>query len=982
MPDVRNFYSPFLVLFVSIGLWIDHANGQLPGNPIGNNSPELKWFQVNTDQVKVIFPEHLDSTAQRIARIIQQINQTEDKTITKSNLKPSIVLQGQAANSNGFVTVGPFRSEFFPSQRQFGNATDYIDLLTIHEYRHVQQFAQATQGITKTVKNVLGSWAWGGMMATALPRWYFEGDAVLAETQFSKTGRGRLPSFNMQYYALLNDGIINSYEKAGAGSIKDFVPDWYPLGYQILSYGRSVYGEDLWKHVADDAVRYKGVFYPFSRSLKKRTGLSSGDMYYRAMDSLQTSYQNLLETLELSSFEHVIKKKKKNLVVHQYLPKPHKSDLIFMEFPFDHLPRLVLKDQEGLQYLCETGIHLDRLDGTISVSDNYVIWSQLAFDPRWRYRQYNDIYKYHLPSQTKYRLTKKQRLHAPAIGPEEEKIAAIAIREDLTPSLAILSARTGELMMNLENHSYGQMAHPCWINDNEIVLVATKNEEAALMKVNLEESSWEPLTPFTSDQLSHPFYYKGSVYYSASYSGINNIYNMSISTGKIFKLTEVPVGAYQPSVSNDGVYLYYSELESNGRAIRRAKMDSLISEPFENQLQNAAISTKEYDHYGSIIDQLPDTTFEIKKFNTWSGILNPHSLIPVFTPRSVSLRLLSDNVFSTMSGQGGGTYNFNEDEWSYFVGLNYAELYPVINASFVHANRSAQFFNFSAQSDTTSLFTIFNQDWSENRISTGAVFPFNLSSGNMASRVNLGVNVQFANINLESNFQSLENFRDTLPAVHQFFSVYDDPIKSTSLTTLDLRLNAQFLKRKAPLHIQPRFGLAAAFRIRKQLSSNLSGGDVVNFDGVIYLPGFLSTHSFYVTTALQFENVLDNYRYSDLYEYSRGYDVSFRRDDFVKFGFNYSFPLYYPDKAIGPFAFIKRIKANMFYDYGNMKLNSGPFSSSENMQSLGLELGLDFRAFRLVEVDMGLRYSYLLNPEVVGNPSPHQFDFFVISITQ
>ena len=51
------------------------------------------------------------------------------------------------------------------------------------------------------------------------------------------------------------------------------------------------------------------------------------------------------------------------------------------------------------------------------------------------------------------------------------------------------------------------------------------------------------------------------------------------------------------------------------------------------------------------------------------------------------------------------------------------------------------------------------------------------------------------------------------------------------------------------------------------------------------------------------------------------------------------------------------------------------------MNSVGFELGLDFRALRLVEVDMGIRYSYLLNTDFTGG-SPHQIDFFVISITE
>jgi len=51
------------------------------------------------------------------------------------------------------------------------------------------------------------------------------------------------------------------------------------------------------------------------------------------------------------------------------------------------------------------------------------------------------------------------------------------------------------------------------------------------------------------------------------------------------------------------------------------------------------------------------------------------------------------------------------------------------------------------------------------------------------------------------------------------------------------------------------------------------------------------------------------------------------------------------------------------------------------MRSAGVELGFDFRAFRLLEVDLGIRYSYLLDDRFIRDDR-HRFDFFVVSISQ
>jgi outer membrane receptor protein involved in Fe transport len=92
----------------------------------------------------------------------------------------------------------------------------------------------------------------------------------------------------------------------------------------------------------------------------------------------------------------------------------------------------------------------------------------------------------------------------------------------------------------------------------------------------------------------------------------------------------------------------------------------------------------------------------------------------------------------------------------------------------------------------------------------------------------------------------------------------------------------------------------------------------------------------------------------------------------------------YPDVAIGPLLFFKRIKANLFYDV--TRLNSdliNAFNGVANtrlMQSTGVELTFNVRALRLLEIDMGVRYSYLLDANIFGISNPHKFDFLLFSI--
>ena len=59
-----------------------------------------------------------------------------------------------------------------------------------------------------------------------------------------------------------------------------------------------------------------------------------------------------------------------------------------------------------------------------------------------------------------------------------------------------------------------------------------------------------------------------------------------------------------------------------------------------------------------------------------------------------------------------------------------------------------------------------------------------------------------------------------------------------------------------------------------------------------------------------------------------------------------------------------------------------PFSNTWIQHSTGLELTFDVRFLRLLEVDFGLRYSYVLGDDFLPDGGRHQFDFLLLSITQ
>jgi len=355
--------------------------------------PSIRWHQINTSNFKIIYQKGFDAEAQRTANTLQHLYKAGSNSLGKSPKKISVVLHSQTAESNGFVTLTPRHSEFFttsPQNYNFLGNNDWIEFLATHEYRHVVQFDKTKTGFNKLLYTFFGPLAHSTMAFLATPPWFWEGDAVGIETALTRTGRGRIPNFNLEFRANLLERGAFSYNKQHLRSFKHFVPNHYRLGYYMTTYLRSKYGSDIWDKVITRANQWSFIPFTFSNSIKKETGKYLVSTYNEMMSEMGSMWKKQQENLTTTGFTKLNSTKKRGWTNYRFPQVLANGRVLVLKSGIGDIQQFISIGPDGdekVEFI--PGIVNDA--GMLSAKGTKIVWNQLEFDPRWRRRSYSVI---------------------------------------------------------------------------------------------------------------------------------------------------------------------------------------------------------------------------------------------------------------------------------------------------------------------------------------------------------------------------------------------------------------------------------------------------------------------------------------------------------------------------------------------------------------------------------------------------------------
>ncbi|MCX2583759.1 TolB family protein [Pedobacter sp. MR22-3] len=880
------------------------------------NPLSVHWNYIESGGFKIIYPKELENDAQRMARTLPFIYPKVGLGLRQQQTSIPLLLQNQGTIANGFVQLGPKKSEFYATPPQYFDSQDWLNNLAVHELRHVAQFDKLTGNKNHPFPELV----YFAYFGAGIPIWFFEGDAVVNETALTESGRGRQPNWIMPYRASILEGKKFSYSKAYFGSNKDLTPGYYQTGYLMVADMKEKFGQFISDSLLSDIRRRPIRLYPFSKSLKKYTGKNTKKYFEDTQEKLEKKWTNQQEFL--STENYVSLNQKTSLATHYFLPaRLNKKQILALKESKQEARHFVLINQDqSEQKLFGIGY---QEQPWFSLKNNILVWDEIRYDPRYKQRSYSVICTYNLMTGEFKKLSSQSRLFSPTLSDDGKKIIAVKVELNNQFNLVEIDARSGKILKSIPNPDNEILQTPCFDQTgNQIAYISVTEKGKSLWVVDGEKK--RSLILNSRQQLSRPVFIDHKIAFNAHFNGIDNIYTIDTSTKKINALSASKYGAFNPTESGDGKIIF-NDYKVNGYEIAE---QMLTEKPVgENTFVDFSGEAEKQENVGNVFTHIPDTTFQSKHYRQGLNLFSFHSVIPVIDNEYIfGLELQSNNLLNTMDFYTGAKYHRDLKRFEYTADISYKALYPVF--SILYRNRPKRTFYRSKN-------TIQQGDWRENYIKLNASVPLSFNARNQNYSFTLNAATSFTQRYLPENMPS--NFITALKFPMEYNFTFNHSVRTTERD------------------IAPKWAQILRATYNHQPFDKNLGGEIVALESFFYFPGFAKNHSFLASFNYQKATGVNQYatEIATVYGYNNILAKSKLQNSML---FNYRFPFAFPDWELGPLAYIRNFRAGIFSHYENI----GKDTNIGEPKTYGIELNSSLNILRYQPVvDVGARLVFV-----------------------
>lgn len=923
-----------LILLFSMASFADVLSPPLPNFDYTQNPNTIQWKQIETDHFQLIFPVEIEKEAQRVLHTLETVYPYVIRSLDKIPKKIPLVLQNQPSVSNGFVTLAPYRSEWvmIPGLDPIFSNTEWLKTLSIHEFRHVVQYARGrSSGFNKFLYLILGEQGQAIGLNLALPPWYFEGDAVGIETALTSGGRGRLPRFEREIRAILLSGKKYEYDQAHLRSYKNFIPNHYVYGYFYTSKMREKYGDKFLTDLSDEAVERSYNPFAVYRAFENLTGESFEIFYENLMSEMKAKWEEKLSLITPSPQYIYPVKDFKTWTNYEY-PQPQVDGKIFsLKSGLGDIQQFVLTGDDGLEEVIHYPAPITD-PSPLKLRHGMVAYGEVEVDSRFSVRDYQQINVLNVESKKIIRSWPKTKWRRPVLSHSGKNLAVIEWNEKQEQIIRILSVETGELVQSLPFPAGDVITSLDWKSDDGSLFLITKDRQdmMGIYRLNLDRTTIETVlnpSPVTLHGLN---VYEDWILYESPESGIDNIYALNPLTFEKKQITSSKVGAYAPQVFQGT--LFYNEYTVDGMRVTRKEGNWLDQYASSNSFVPYYEAIKGFENKGNLGEKILTTSVDkpVSEYYQSKEALNLHSWTILAPPlgSSVIAQGMSRDILNNTSLTFGADYDLNDHTVKGFTSLNWNYHYPVFDFGVAYGGRKKEV-KFSDGSKT-------DRYWEEGTAEVGMTLPWVKYAGRFLNSASV-------------------RFFDSFIKVTNKVTNDRSELSDGALHAPGIQAAFATLSRRSARDLFPHWG--ASIRYHGQWANDVTGdnnqGRIQSIDSKFYLPGLMNHHSFYHQVGYERQEDKD-YRFNTRIIYPRGFDNDFFKE-FTKYSANYTLPIFYPDSDWDGWVYWKRIIANVYYDH---LVGNPPYAGMErNYASYGWELMFENHYLRIMylPITLGLR---------------------------
>lgn len=875
------------------------------------------WKKIESNNFEVIFPSGYEAQGAYVSSCLEYLFPVQLESLDpKRTFRFPVLMNPDRTDSNGFVSSMPRRSFFYPAPSS-DNPGGWFSLLAVHEGRHMFQLGSMNRNTLYVLELLAGQ----TMFPWFAPFWWFEGDAVLSETLYTQTGRGRDPSFTAQFKALMLDGAKLNFDQAYLGSKNRNLPNHYVLGYLMQT----------WMRTRKNADAHAGLFsryslFPFpafggNYAMRKTVGAGEEKTYQAMAAEYSEFWKTQAASLSITPAEVLGSRPDSFYTEYRFLTPMRDGKLAASRVDGMERAQLVLIDGRTETPLIDAFPY-----NSFDSGAKLLVWDELVSDAKFDRSRFR-IMLYDTESRKKKVLADDSLFSYPAIKSDDSVAAAVEQSKDGSSSIVLLSTADGSEIRRYSIGAGEAASDLSFSPDGKKLLYVSNGvfypaeaQGKRICSLDLESGIATVLLDAGWENVKQPAASGDAVFYVSSWSGIESIYAL-LPDGTRHQVVSRPIGVGYPVPSASADVLYFIDhADSRGKTVCAAPLRREEWVPFE------AVKLVREDFFAPLSSSEP-----------FFGRFDPEaafSFAGEVETEDYSLLLQGNRIDSWgLQPAGAGNPSLSNGVEGYVHAGHIAGLQEQTAAiGYDFVNRSVGYsWGYAFKGFRPDLSVRAGQLWRNAGSSAARPDSFGIASISLLAGRGITGGATWSTL----------------------FSVGAGALQGSSGT--EFPLQAQF---SAGIATYPASVSFVAIEECNMEDFSSAAKEIAEF----LHTGFHRSATVSASVRLPVRSVLGvsaSYERRDASDsariaFSKGF-YSLAGAEIVKGTADLKIPVLYPDQRIGALAYFNSVYVDLFYNYTHA------FDSSANQSSFGAELLFNYKVLRLSgEIDSGIRASWLI----------------------